>query len=147
MHASLSLQRTTREQKLQGSSPSGTGLSITGCCVHYSCILHVATGAYLPGFCSKRTQCLVEYVGLQCSHGLSTASGAHTEHYRHFIITLRWMSVHERCIWSTVVPSAANTQSTTKYSHKVRGHMLWHCLLYTSPSPRDRTRSRMPSSA
>ena len=26
-------------------------------------------------------------------------------------------------------------------------HMLWTCLLYTSPSPRDRTRSRMPSSA
>ena len=25
------------------------------------------------------------------------------------------------------------------------GHMV--CLLYTSPSPRDRTRSRMPSSA
>ena len=25
--------------------------------------------------------------------------------------------------------------------------MLMHCLLYTSPSPRDRTRSRMPSSA
>ena len=24
---------------------------------------------------------------------------------------------------------------------------LLHCLLYTSPSPRDRTRSRMPSSA
>ena len=24
---------------------------------------------------------------------------------------------------------------------------LWRCLLYTSPSPRDRTRSRMPSSA
>ena len=24
---------------------------------------------------------------------------------------------------------------------------LWTCLLYTSPSPRDRTRSRMPSSA
>ena len=28
--------------------------------------------------------------------------------------------------------------------HHVR---LWNCLLYTSPSPRDRTRSRMPSSA
>ena len=27
------------------------------------------------------------------------------------------------------------------------GIQLWHCLLYTSPSPRDRTRSRMPSSA
>ena len=25
--------------------------------------------------------------------------------------------------------------------------LLTHCLLYTSPSPRDRTRSRMPSSA
>ena len=24
---------------------------------------------------------------------------------------------------------------------------MWTCLLYTSPSPRDRTRSRMPSSA
>ena len=24
---------------------------------------------------------------------------------------------------------------------------VWVCLLYTSPSPRDRTRSRMPSSA
>ena len=25
--------------------------------------------------------------------------------------------------------------------------IIWLCLLYTSPSPRDRTRSRMPSSA
>src|SRR5665811_727047 len=25
--------------------------------------------------------------------------------------------------------------------------VIWVCLLYTSPSPRDRTRSRMPSSA
>ena len=24
---------------------------------------------------------------------------------------------------------------------------VWNCLLYTYPSPRDRTRSRMPSSA
>ena len=29
--------------------------------------------------------------------------------------------------------------------HMVTGYD--HCLLYTSPSPRDRTRSRMPSSA
>src|SRR5665811_2315549 len=27
------------------------------------------------------------------------------------------------------------------------GGYYWNCLLYTSPSPRDRTRSRMPSSA
>ena len=29
----------------------------------------------------------------------------------------------------------------------VSNHVSWTCLLYTSPSPRDRTRSRMPSSA
>ena len=31
--------------------------------------------------------------------------------------------------------------------HKWNQEHLQHCLLYTSPSPRDRTRSRMPSSA
>ena len=31
--------------------------------------------------------------------------------------------------------------------HDGAATMDWICLLYTSPSPRDRTRSRMPSSA
>ena len=31
--------------------------------------------------------------------------------------------------------------------HNVTISRLYNCLLYTSPSPRDRTRSRMPSSA
>ena len=30
---------------------------------------------------------------------------------------------------------------------KYRAEQAFDCLLYTSPSPRDRTRSRMPSSA
>ena len=30
---------------------------------------------------------------------------------------------------------------------QVYNKQYWNCLLYTSPSPRDRTRSRMPSSA
>ena len=30
---------------------------------------------------------------------------------------------------------------------KLDANILKSCLLYTSPSPRDRTRSRMPSSA
>ena len=30
---------------------------------------------------------------------------------------------------------------------RASGHIIGPCLLYTSPSPRDRTRSRMPSSA
>ena len=29
----------------------------------------------------------------------------------------------------------------------IGSYLVKHCLLYTSPSPRDRTRSRMPSSA
>ena len=32
-------------------------------------------------------------------------------------------------------------------SRKLKFPLLISCLLYTSPSPRDRTRSRMPSSA
>ena len=31
--------------------------------------------------------------------------------------------------------------------YNVKRKRYWVCLLYTSPSPRDRTRSRMPSSA
>ena len=38
--------------------------------------------------------------------------------------------------------------STTLKSKKLQQHSVHNiCLLYTSPSPRDRTRSRMPSSA
>ena len=36
--------------------------------------------------------------------------------------------------------------SQADHRHHVDDHGK-HCLLYTSPSPRDRTRSRMPSSA
>ena len=32
-------------------------------------------------------------------------------------------------------------------TQKKRIDLFFNCLLYTSPSPRDRTRSRMPSSA
>ena len=32
-------------------------------------------------------------------------------------------------------------------SHAINTVWVYVCLLYTSPSPRDRTRSRMPSSA
>ena len=42
---------------------------------------------------------------------------------------------------------AAGKQAVVTYPH-MRGQSLFPtCLLYTSPSPRDRTRSRMPSSA
>ena len=46
-----------------------------------------------------------------------------------------------------------NKRSTPKSTGYLHGQYLTktgentYCLLYTSPSPRDRTRSRMPSSA
>ena len=52
------------------------------------------------------------------------------------------------------LPELKNAGSLTKEQIKVKeGHLIADilkpsdCLLYTSPSPRDRTRSRMPSSA
>ena len=42
---------------------------------------------------------------------------------------------------------AALADAGMDVSFIARGKTLIACLLYTSPSPRDRTRSRMPSSA
>ena len=39
------------------------------------------------------------------------------------------------------------TQLDSREERRLLDQMKTHCLLYTSPSPRDRTRSRMPSSA
>ena len=49
-----------------------------------------------------------------------------------------------------VTTTAGGTEALVTYragtnDHRVR--LVYICLLYTSPSPRDRTRSRMPSSA
>ena len=48
-----------------------------------------------------------------------------------------------------VVPSVAIKEGVYKSLQITEEHFkgLYACLLYTSPSPRDRTRSRMPSSA
>ena len=39
------------------------------------------------------------------------------------------------------------TNISSKQSDNITTGRIYSCLLYTSPSPRDRTRSRMPSSA
>ena len=36
---------------------------------------------------------------------------------------------------------------TEVYGYRQSRKVIWTCLLYTSPSPRDRQKSRMPSSA
>ena len=43
--------------------------------------------------------------------------------------------------------SLVNSKSGISYAEEYKEHNLKSCLLYTSPSPRDATLSRMPSSA
>ena len=43
-------------------------------------------------------------------------------------------------------PLSEHTEDSMRV-HQILSTVLNSCLLYTSPSPRDRTRSRMPSSA
>ena len=52
-------------------------------------------------------------------------------------------SVIETDEWLT----AQDAEGRTYYYHAVTMETSWTCLLYTSPSPRDRQKSRMPSSA
>ena len=68
----------------------------------------------------------------------------------HFTVLAGILTLISFCIYivvslNTVVPEMQNLNDLTwKYRLK-ETHIS--CLLYTSPSPRDRTRSRMPSSA
>ena len=45
------------------------------------------------------------------------------------------------------ITSAKPERSLIVSKHRVKGRNNRGCLLYTSPSPRDRQKSRMPSSA
>ena len=51
-------------------------------------------------------------------------------------------TAQDRTLFFDLLPFSLGTVSG--YDFKIQ---LYTCLLYTSPSPRDRTRSRMPSSA
>ena len=48
---------------------------------------------------------------------------------------------------SKAVMQVTGSILTNKYSEGYPGKRYYSCLLYTSPSPRDRQKSRMPSSA
>ena len=47
----------------------------------------------------------------------------------------------------TTAISASNYKFFNRVLDKLDKRLFWPCLLYTSPSPRDRQKSRMPSSA
>ena len=50
-------------------------------------------------------------------------------------------------LWRAAINQAVGDLGITEARWSVMLHLAKVCLLYTSPSPRDRTRSRMPSSA
>ena len=63
-----------------------------------------------------------------------------------FHLNLFYTSDSTRLDYSNTTPSSTDTPIQPFRNHSRVG-LIWPCLLYTSPSPRDRTRSRMPSSA
>ena len=61
-----------------------------------------------------------------------------------YIASHTWLALLEAGYAVVGVDNFSNSSpEVLKRLHELSGH----CLLYTSPSPRDRTRSRMPSSA
>ena len=46
-----------------------------------------------------------------------------------------------------MAPAEAKAKAGAYFKGAMRGRTMYVCLLYTSPSPRDRQKSRMPSSA
>ena len=68
----------------------------------------------------------------------------YTPLYAYIMIQLHYYSSVAACI--------VGTQADIQYTTVVRVHVpstyiFYRCLLYTSPSPRDKRQSRMPSSA
>ena len=51
--------------------------------------------------------------------------------------------------WYQSIPASIRPRKNQPFYHLFaeNGHIFYVCLLYTSPSPRDATLSRMPSSA
>ena len=49
--------------------------------------------------------------------------------------------------WLFLVTYIMGGMAITVGYHRLYAHRAYTCLLYTSPSPRDRQKSRMPSSA
>ena len=56
-------------------------------------------------------------------------------------------SIYKLWGYEEVAPSFINTLETIKGRGVIDENQVVGCLLYTSPSPRDRQKSRMPSSA
>ena len=63
------------------------------------------------------------------------------------LIIIVWQGIDSAEIWpDNIFPSPMEVGEDLLYGIS-DGSLFYGCLLYTSPSPRDRQKSRMPSSA
>ena len=80
-----------------------------------------------PGPTWKKTQELAAYY-MEHKHLFKDITDGATHYHADYIKNPRWSNFLEKTV-------------------KIDTHIFYSCLLYTSPSPRDRIASRMPSSA
>ena len=70
------------------------------------------------------------------------------EIFMRYVVFKPTLWANELCLWLAGVCYLVGGIYATRLRSHIRIVLLYDCcLLYTSPSPRDRTRSRMPSSA
>ena len=97
----------------------------------------------------------MDYLHYYYEYSLDTDSDSDMSDYLEYLLEL--MEI-DSCVCKVFVELLSeNPNSDLMYEiiemvefHLVEGYRIYvyiDCLLYTSPSPRDRTRSRMPSSA
>ena len=67
--------------------------------------------------------------------------------FMHWGVALAVFGLFALGLWMVDLDYYSTWRKDAPDLHKSIGLVLLACLLYTSPSPRDRTRSRMPSSA
>ena len=86
-----------------------------------------------------RTSLLIGFLAALLSMVIGTVFGISAGHFRGWLGAVL-MRITD---WFLVLPSLV----TALVLAAILGGSTWTCLLYTSPSPRDRQKSRMPSSA
>ena len=89
--------------------------------------------------------------------GALAASTAHAQLPGYSVVATPWMGADAAAPGTTRVHALAYLRNTEYFNPVEEGQTwfgtqlavqrAWACLLYTSPSPRDRQKSRMPSSA
>ena len=94
----------------------------------------------------------VDVIAVDCLTYAGKLSNIDTEKIKFYEIDIRDKERLEKVFKDNVVDTIVNFAAETHVDNSINNPAPFLttnilCLLYTSPSPRDRTRSRMPSSA